>query len=624
MSEADGTLRIAGRTYNIVTLDYETFYGDHYTLSGPKGLSTSEYVRDPRFHAHGVGIKDRFKKTKWVMLTNILVQLHAIDWKNAALLAHNTAFDGFILSQVYDIKPAFYLDTLSMSRAAHGAHTTHNLNDLAKRHGLAGKTKADNLKDTKNKTLLTAKEAKALGEYCIDDVNDTYSVFWKLYPHIPDSEMLLIDITLRMFCDPVLGVDIPRVQAELERETRGKVTAVNQTDATVEELMSNDKFAAKLKAHGETVPMKTSKSTGKPTYAFAKSDLDFQKLLLSKNPMVVSLAEARLKVKSTIGETRANRFLEAGKDGARLPVLLNYAAAHTFRWSGGNKMNMQNLKRGGELRRSILAPKGHMLVVMDSAQIEARKLVWLAGQEDMVAAFAEGKDTYKMMASSIYGIPVEQIGDDSDERFIGKVCVLGLGYGMGARRLQLTLAQGIMGPKKNLPLEECYRIVNIYRSKNFKVVQLWKKFEQIVHDMRVGNTGSLGPISWGKNFIRMPNGLFMQYHGLHGEIVVTDDDMVRLETKYLTARGKTKIYGGLLVENVVQSLARCAIGEQMVEIGKDYRIVTMTHDEIVACVPANKAEKCLKDMKRIMSKEPAWAPGLPLSAKGGYDVNYSK
>lgn len=620
MSIENGFVEIAGKKYRVVTIDFETYYDKAYTLSGK--MNTSEYVRDDRFHAHGVAIKKGNGKTLWYTGKNIPLSLREIDWSKSALLAHNVSFDGFVCSQIYGIKPAFYLDTLSMARAAHGHHMRHDLDTVAKAHGLAGKVKRDALADTKGKQKLTEKEERALGAYCIDDVNDTYEIFWKLHDHIPDDELRLIDITIRMFCDPVLGIDIPRVQAELEAEIGGKAAALLRSGASIETLMSNDKFAELLRRAGINPSMKISPSTGKPTYAFAKSDLDFQQLLRHPNKNVVALAEARLKVKSTIGETRAARFLEAGKNGMKLPILLNYSGAHTHRWSGGNKMNLQNLRRGGELRRSILAPQGHVIVVADSAQIEARVLAWLAKQMDIVLAFANKDDVYKLMASAIYGISVDQI--TKDQRFIGKICVLGLGYGMGAAKLQQTLKQGTMGPPVDISLEECHRIVNIYRSRNYKIKELWKEMDRIIVCMLTGTSGEFGPIAYGKGYIQLPNGLFLQYYGLHGDVEVRRDDLVAQEASYLTRSGRTKIYGGLLTENVVQALARAIIAEQMLKISERYRVVTMTHDEIVTICPERHAEKCLKYMLQVMSTSPDWAPHLPLAAEGGFDYCYSK
>ena len=621
MTGEDGKLEVNGVTYDIVTIDYETFYGKDYTLSGK--INTSEYVRDDRFHVHGVAIKKGNGKTLWYTGRNIALALKEIDWSKTAMVGHNTAFDGFITSEVYGHKPAFYVDTLSMSRATRGHATRHDLDTVAKAFGHSGKVKRGALVNTKDKVQLTKDEEAKLGSYAVDDVDDTYRIFWDMYPHVPDDELRLIDITMRMFCDPVLDVDIPRVKAELENELGAKAAALLRSGAQVDDLMSNDKFARLLQAAGAQLPQKISPSTGKLTYAFAKSDLAFQDLMKNGNDKVRALCEARLRVKSTIGETRANRFLEAGRDGMKLPILLNFSGAHTHRWSGGNKMNLQNLKRGGELRRSILAPKGHMVVVADSAQIEARVLAWLAQQMDIVNAFATKQDVYKLMASVIYNAPVEDI--TKDQRFIGKICVLGLGYGMGPQKLQQTLKQGTMGPPVNISEDECRRIVGIYRQKNWKIKAFWKRMDQVITNMTLGVESKEGPLEIGKGFIRLPNGMFLQYFGLHGMAEITRDDLVMTETTYLTRTGRTKLYGGLLTENVVQALARIIIAEQMLKVhDAGYRIVTMTHDEIVIIAKKKDAKKALDFMIKVMSTPPDWAPDLPLAAEGGFDTSYSK
>lgn len=621
MAREDGKLEVNGVTYDVVTLDYETFYGKDYTLSGK--INTSEYVRDDRFHVHGVAIKKGNGKTLWYTGRNIALALKEIDWSKTAMVGHNTAFDGFITSEVYGHKPAFYVDTLSMSRATRGHATRHDLDTVAKAFGHGGKVKRDALANTKDKVQLTKDEEAKLGGYAVDDVDDTYRIFWDMYPHVPDDELRLIDITMRMFCDPVLEIDIPRVKAELENELGAKAAALLRSGAQVDDLMSNDKFARLLQAAGAQLPQKISPSTGKLTYAFAKSDLAFQDLMKNGNDKVRALCEARLKVKSTIGETRANRFLEAGRDGMKLPILLNFSGAHTHRWSGGNKMNLQNLKRGGELRRSILAPKGHVVVVADSAQIEARVLAWLSQQMDIVNAFATKQDVYKLMASVIYNVPVEDV--TKDQRFIGKICVLGLGYGMGPQKLQQTLKQGTMGPPVDISEDECRRIVGIYRQKNWKIKAFWKKMDQVITNMTLGIESKEGPLEIGKGFIRLPNGMFLQYFGLHGTAEITRDDLVMTETTYLTRTGRSKLYGGLLTENVVQALSRIIIAEQMLKIhDAGYRIVTMTHDEIVIIAKKKDAKKALDFMIKTMSTPPDWAPGLPLAAEGDFDDCYSK
>ena len=310
---------------------------------------------------------------------------------------------------------------------------------------------------------------------------------------------------------------------------------------------------------------------------------------------------------------------------ARVYDIANCGPRHRFVANGKvvSNCNLQNLKRGGELRRSILAPKGHAVVVADSAQIEARVLAWLSQQMDIVNAFATKQDVYKLMASVIYNVPVEDV--TKDQRFIGKICVLGLGYGMGPQKLQQTLKQGTMGPPVDISEDECRRIVGIYRQKNWKIKAFWKKMDQVITNMTLGIESKEGPLEVGKGFIRLPNGMFLQYFGLHGTAEISRDDLVMTETTYLTRTGRTKLYGGLLTENVVQALSRIIVAEQMLKIhDAGYRIVTMTHDEIVIVAKKKDAKKALDFMIKTMSTAPDWAPGLPLSAEGDFDDCYSK
>jgi hypothetical protein len=612
-------LQINGKNYQIVTLDFETFYSQDYTLSG-KDMNTSEYVRDPRFHAHGVGIKIGSGRTKWYTGKNIRLALEAIDWTRSAMLCHHTQFDAFICSHHYGIIAAFYLCTLSMSRAVHGHHVAHTLDALAKRHGLAGKVLSAALVATKGKMQLTPQEERDLGAYTVNDCDDCAAAFHAMYSHFPDDELRLVDLTIRMFVRPLLYVDIPRVEAELAKEVGAKAEALKLSGANPSDLMSNQKFAKLLEAAGATLPMKVSPSTGEMTYAFAKSDLEFQELAKSPNKKIAALCAARLRTKSTIGETRAVRFLEAGKDGMPLPIYLNYYGAHTGRWSGGNKLNLQNLPRGGELRRAILAAMGYAIVVADSSQIEARVLAWLAGEEWLVDAFRAGRDIYSEFASEIYGRTITK--ENKLERFVGKVSILGLGYGMGAMKFDLTLRQGTMGPPVALPDDMPAEIVQLYRRRNPKIVALWRKMDYIIFCMATGIEGTLGPISYGKGYIRLPNGMFLLYPDLQG----TYDDRGRLtDASYANRRGRSKIYGGLLTENVVQALARVIIGEQMLAVDDaKIPIVTMSHDEIVALARLNQAEKVYQKMLKIMSTPPVWGRDIPLAAEGGWDVNYSK
>ena len=568
----------------LVSLDFETFYDADYTLSK---LSTSEYIRDPRFEAQMVGIKIGRRKTKVVPAPRIREELAKIDWSTHSLLCHHTQFDGFILSHHYGIQPKRLYCTLSMARGLHSNDIGAGLDEVAQFYGGRGKIEGalDGLKGRRYAELIKLhKDAWKEGvAYCANDVDEMFRIFEAMLPQVPVEEMDIIDITCRLFTDPVLKVDTERVRIELDREVLEKEELLLSIVGTLSEvaarlltiqpkgkaqigwtprqclmeearasLGSNNRFVELLRAEGIEPPRKISPAyfkhrdeTKKFAWAFSKTDLEFTALQEHPSKRVRDLVEARLAVKSTLSETRAARFLKAGENGQSLPVYLRYAAAHTLRWGGGNKMNMQNLPRGGELRKSIKAPPGHVIVVVDSGQIEARVNAWLWGQEDLLADFRRGdagqdRDVYCKFADAVYGREITKA--DKDERFVGKVAVLGLGYQMGAPKFQNTLALGAMGPPVYFELDVCQKIVQTYRRKNYKIVQGWKICTQIIADMAAGRTGSYGPLTWEKERIWLPNGMSLKYPGL--KQVVTEEGGE--EWRYKRKGEDAKIYGGLL------------------------------------------------------------------------------
>lgn len=321
-----------------------------------------------------------------------------------------------------------------------------------------------------------------------------------------------------------------------------------------------------------------------------------------------------------------------------LPVGYAYYRAHTGRLGGTNKMNMQNLKRGGELRLSILAPKGHEIVVVDSGQIEARVNGWLWGQEDLLDAFrasdgwdeavmgialGEDRDAYCKFADLVYGREITK--RDKTERFVGKVCVLGLGYQMGAPKLQITLAKGALGgPPVYFELDKCHQIVNAYRRKNHRIANGWEFCKGIIEDMAAGVRGSHGPISWEKETLWLPNGMALKYPDLKKRQGDKGFDEWTYQGMLKNTPVRKKIYGGLLCENIVQALARIIVMAQLLEIDKKYRVVMTTHDENVALAKIKQAQAALKFMLAAMRKPLPWCADIPLNAEGGHASNYSK
>jgi DNA polymerase len=334
---------------------------------------------------------------------------------------------------------------------------------------------------------------------------------------------------------------------------------------------------------------------------------------------VQALASCRLGVKSTIEETRTQRFIEIADRGL-LPIPLRYYAAHTGRWGGDDKVNLQNLPRSSMLKYSIKAQDGYVVIDSDSSQIEARTLAWLAEQNDLVDAFEKGEDVYKIMASAIYN---KQEADISkDERFVGKTTILGAGYGMGAKKFQAQLKTfGV-----DLSEAETQRTIAVYRETYDWIPLLWRRageaLEAILNDqaMDLGRGGVLKVE--GEKGIRLPNGLYIKYPNLRK----VENENGKQEYVYDTRKGKAtipnRIYGGKVVENVCQALARIIIGYQMLTIAKKYKVVMTVHDAIAIVAPEAEKETAQEFVEMCMRLRPDWALELPLNCESGVGVSY--
>jgi DNA polymerase III epsilon subunit-like protein len=411
----------------LITVDLETFYSKEYSLSK---LTTEQYIRDPRFQVIGASVKVDDAPAEWFSgpAKETLAFLRSFEMEKHAVLCQNTMFDGAILSWRCGIRPKRLLDTMCMSRALHGVNARHSLAALAERYGVGTKGTEVLRAIGKRRLDFTARELAEYGAYCVKDTELTHAIFMRmLAAGFPKAELQLIDLTLRMFTEPVLELDVPHLEGHLQHTLAAKQQML--TDAGVgskKDLMSNPKFADMLRALGVEPPTKISDKTGKEAYAMAKTDEAFVALAEHEDIRVQTLMAARLGNKSTIEETRTQRFIGIGKRGS-LPIPLRYYAAHTGRWGGTDKLNLQNLPSRGpnakQIKKSILAPKGYVIIECDSSQIEARVLAWLAGQEDLIAAFARKDDVYKLMASKLFGVDIDDV--DKGQRQIGKVVVLG-------------------------------------------------------------------------------------------------------------------------------------------------------------------------------------------------------
>jgi len=627
----------------IIGVDLETYYDQQYSLSK---MSIEEYVRDPRFEVIGVSLK--FDDNKAVFIPgpdevhNVLTSL---DFSNAVVVGQNTMFDGFILTQRYGVRPKAWADILCMSRALFPHEKSHSLMAQAERAGIAPKGNYVNRMLGRRFSSLSNQEIKEYGAYCINDTELTVQLFHKyMAMGFPLGELRLIDMTLRMFVDPVFRLDKAQLESHLLAVREHKTALLESVrdkmlrDADPEAvhavfveglegikklLMSNEKFAALLQEFGVVPPTKISPTTGKETWAFAKTDEGFKALLEHPDADVQALVEARLGNKTTLEETRTERFIAAADRGL-FPVPLRYYGAHSGRWSGEQGVNLQNLpsrgKHANKIKKSILPPPGYVVIDSDSSQIEARVLAWLAGQDDLVQAFRDRQDVYKLMASKIYGIPMEEVTEGAgSQRQVGKTVVLGAGYGVGHVKLQafLKIQAGV-----EVTLEEAKRIIDAYRAASYRIVDFWNRANVALTylsenmEYQVDALGLINVVP-GKG-ISLPSGLFLQYP----DLARTYNAEGKPEWTYVSKGVQTRVYGGKVVENICQAVARQIVAEQMLRINKRYPVRMTVHDSVAVVVPEADAQDAKAYVEECMRWNPKWAEGLPLACEAGIGKSY--
>jgi hypothetical protein len=625
------------RPDTVVGIDFETYYGKNYTL---RKLTTTNYVRGlSRAEIHGASISINGEEAHWHRAEDLEMVFNSIDWSRSAMLAHNCAFDGFILSQHYGHIANYYFDTMSMARGLLSHDIPAGLDSVARHYGLGSKI-AGALEGVINKRWHEFSEEQKLDMelYCNNDVQIMWKIFEKMLPDYPHDELDLIDASIKAFARPLIEVDATLVVDERRREEIEKAALIKRvadryqlpTESVRKRLSSNPQFAELLVAEGIEPPMKPSPSNPEEmTYAFAKNDIAFQDLGTHPDEHIRDLIEARRAVKSTIGESRAGRVLEHSDLGKKpIPIMLNYCKAHTMRWTGGDKINPQNFpsnRTNSKLRHTLIAPKGMAMVVIDSSQIEDRMNAYTAGQNDVLEAYRSGIDNYKLMASRIYDVKIDDV--TKQQRFVGKVARLGLGYQCGVAKFTYMLRSGAMGPpvyESDLSDAEIASAHTKYRRASDKVVSQWYNMNDQIVNMRYGNENILysgfnnSPLAKVvKDGILMPNGLKLHYPG-----ITTDPDG---QTTYQASYNmRSKLYGGLLTENYVQCLARIVVGEQMLKIASEFPVVMMTHDEVVYLTPVNDAQAAYDYGLECMKWVPDWCPGLPVDADGDFGDNYGE
>lgn len=614
--------------------DFETYYDKSYSL---RYLSPVEYILSARWETLCCAIAVEHEAPFLLPKDEVAKYLRSIK-QPYAFISHNALFDACILAYRYSIHPAALLCTLSMARATIW-HSIPNgrlsLKNVLKFMRLPEKTDFILQMNGKHWHDLEADPGLMMGftGYALNDVEGCREIFFRLRKDFPAQEAYVMDRVIRMATQPVFNVNIAVLddyRSEVRQRKRDLLSRVTLTDPGM--LMSNPKFAQLLLEYGVDPPMKTSPTTGKSTYAFAKTDLAFTDLLEHEDVEVQALVAARLGIKTTIEETRSTRLINIGLCTSGflkeplLPVPLKYGGAHTHRYSGDWQLNLQNLsaRKNKQIRTAIEAPPGYTIVAVDAAQIEARIVAWLAGQEDLLEMFRLGTDTYEAFASIIFAIDITRVS--KPQRFVGKQCILGLGFGMSAMKLYRTITnlareQGI---NIEITLEDCMTWVQTYRSTYVAIWRCWQDLGNLIHAIvnGYGDGWGIGPCHVEGTTIILPSGLKLYYDDLHLE----DNDYW-----YKQAQFRRKLYGAKLLENVVQALDRQHVVEAGLRteqraraLGIDGRVLLNVHDENVHCVEDCHVNVLASIALEEMRRNEDWNKGLPLAAEVKLGKNFGE
>lgn len=617
-----------------IVLDFETYYDSEYSL---RKMTPVEYIMDARFEVIGCAVKEADQPPFWLTHEELAIYLDMLP-ERVTIVSHNALFDMCILSWIYDYVPTIMIDTLGMARAWMG-HKMRSLALASLATYLGIGVKGDTVYKVQGMGLAAIKAAGFYEDYAAYSCTDA-DLCWKLYRHMidegfPVQEIAVMDTVLRCAVKPKFVLDQGLLAEHLHNTIQAKQNLLARIGLTSrDDLMSNDRFADSLRALGVEPPTKISLTTGKETYAFAKTDQAFMDLEEHENPDVQALVSARLGVKSTIEETRTQRLISisqltwqgsrAGQAGL-LPMPLRYSGAHTHRLSGDWKLNMQNLPARGnsKIREAIKAPKGHKVVAVDASQIEARVAGWFCGETKLTNAFAGGEDVYSSFATEVFGYEVKK-STNKVERFIGKTAVLGLQYGLGWMKFQSTVAmqsKAQVGQEVLLSDEEAQKVVTTYRTTYSAIPDMWKTLDGQIARMTGNCYINRGPCTFVKGAVKLPSGLYLNYYNLENKD----------RQWWFTYGGKPKyLYGGKMLENIVQALARICVMDAAVRVRKrlstmglgDIELNLQVHDELVYIVPTELAATVQGIVYEEMCRRPAWGTDIPLDAEGGSGDSY--
>lgn len=653
-----------GYPREFVVLDFESYFDDDYSLTK---MSTWAYVKDKRFEITGLGgqasYDNQLQELKFLKpheIDNLFSQTN--DWWTGlkTVIFQNAKFDQMILQEHYGIKPRYVVDLKHLHLHIR-PHTSNRLNDMAVEYGLQPKGDTMSFKGMHWRDI--EKDEEVLSnfiDYTKNDVDLEAQLFCMMLPALtnPEMELPLAQHTTKMYLEPAFKFDrelavslLKGMQAEID-------AAVELSGLTPKQLGSKIEIVDIINAAlpgDETCPMKQGKKEKIP--ALAKDDEGTKYLLNHDCKKVRDIITARQAVKSWPRELcRIEKMIElADACGGKMPVPAKYCGAHTGRWQGEGGINLFNLGgRGragkanhpmlGKVRNLLCAEDCQELIIVDSAQIEARVLAWIAGQWDLVEDFRNDIDIYGKFGTGLFGMVVRKSRKDDPppitalmdiNRGFAKDTVLGSGYGMGSGKFydncMANIALRPLFDSGKYDFEFVKGLIGYYRKTYAEVPRFWSDIEKMFrwvvkypHEvMRYAIPGSrLGEHDlltlWnqgGTVYMQLPSGRCLVY----------DNARIRKSDNQLLYRSKSPLWGGTLTENICQSIARDLLGYWILECeNAEIPVIHHVYDEIISFTVDFNAQIVLDKVMAIMRTVPDWAAGLPVDAEGKITKVYEK
>ena len=698
---------------NHLYIDFETFFSEDYSLT-KKDMTYLKFIKHQFFKIQSAAVRIGNGKTHYFRTAEEIrdyIEEALIENPDLVLVAQQAFFDGGIVRYHFGLEFKYCIDLPSLSRAVWPNAMFHNLNAIGERlyPGDNSKQKSDDIAFTKGVYNWSDVIHERNERYNIQDT-DLLAEFVQYFINggFPHDVLLQQSIVNMMYFKPSFHADVPlltKARDEAEKRQEEAVQAAIkflQENARVNKhfwvtmadrdktkyptqkayneiyrrtfgmppmkdkselrkvLTSNDKFAYLLeKGFDIPVPLKQGSSKIDPdamTYALGKNDVEFQAMMTAHRDLAV-VWTGRMESKSNQEKTRATTFLEYADlcDGF-IPVPLRNSAAHTHRLGGTESINMQNLGRKSPCRPALTGGGVYAINATDSSNIESRVSAWFCGHEEKLDLFRRGGDPYNETATVIFGYPVDRKSktvDHSMQGAVGKATDLGCGYQMGADRFRDYLNAGPLGMDpiflEDIPELAKYPnpykyVIDKYRRANYPIKDMWDTLQSTIFDMaRKSCDYELGPLLVRHERIWLPSGLSLHYPGLHK----TKEGNWAYESR---DGGLSFLFGGKLLENIIQALSQIIILRQMVWIscylelvyGDEARTALQVHDEVVSAFPlegaeltgytdrgepvwknGEKIEEVSADITAIMHRTDGWFDGIPIGAEGETHLQYS-